>query len=380
MTAPIAASGPLSDASHWARSNGLEIVMIVSGAVLLARLVGWSCTLVARRIEAREGAADSLSRTEAAKHRRAVTNVVRWSLVVLISVVAALLVLQRLAVPLTSLIAPATVAGVAVGFGAQRVVQDVLAGFLIITERQYGFGDVIRFSTLGATTGVTGTVEDVTLRITRLRTLNGEVVIVPNGQIVQVTNLSRDWARAVVDVPVPHTADVTEVSSVLRKVGAAMFADPVLRPLLLDEPSVMGVERLTVDQFEIRMVARTLPGRQFDVGRALRSRIAVAFRDVGMAVPADLAVDTAAPTAQQAAPAAGDQAAPAEGEAGAAGGSAAGTRPDPPAGSGGAAGSASAAGASRTADGPGEGSGPGSEHPATGGSSATGGSGTGGTP
>ncbi len=284
----VIASAPLSDVSHWARSSGLEIVLIVTGAILMARLTGASCALVARRIEAHDASTDQLSRSEAAKHRRAVTNVVRWSLVVLISGVAALLVIQRLNIPLTSLVAPATVAGVAVGFGAQRVVQDVLAGFLLIAERQYGFGDVIRFSTLGATTGVTGTVEDVTLRITRLRTVNGEVVIIPNGQIVQVTNLSRDWARAVVDVPVPHSVDVTQVSSLLRDAGDDVFRDPHLRPLLLDQPTVMGVETLTVDQLEIRMVARTLPGRQFEVSRALRSRIAVAFRGIGLSVPAGL--------------------------------------------------------------------------------------------
>src|SRR4029077_12578152 len=129
------------------------------------------------------------------------------------------LVLQLFGVPLTTLVAPATVAGVAVGFGAQRIVQDLLAGFFMIAERQYGFGDVIRISSLGATTGVTGTVEDVTLRGTRMRTVNGGVVIVPNGHMSQVTSLSRDWARAVVDVPVPATADVNRVTEILRAVG-----------------------------------------------------------------------------------------------------------------------------------------------------------------
>ena len=126
----------------------------------------------------------------------------------LIYAVAGVLMLQRLGVPLARLVAPATVAGVALGFGAQRVVQDILAGFFIITEHQYGFGDVVRLSVPGSATGVTGTVEDVTLRITRMRTVNGEVVFTPNGQIMQATNLSRDWARAVIDVPVPATADI----------------------------------------------------------------------------------------------------------------------------------------------------------------------------
>lgn len=304
-SAAVLVAATVNDVGVWARTNGLQIVYIVTGAVLLARLVGWASTRVAGRIDDQATAHDPLVRSEEAKHRRAVTNVVRWAVIVLLYVVAAVLVVQRLDITLTSLVAPATVAGVAVGFGAQRVVQDVLAGFFIIAERQYGFGDVIRFSTLGATTGITGTVEDVTLRITRLRTVNGEVVIVPNGQIVQVTNLSRDWARAVVDVPIPATLDVTRVNGILREVGEAAFADPDLRALLLDPPTIMGVENLSVDQLDIRMVARTLPGRQFDVGRALRSRIAIAFVRAGLSVPSGLNADPAAGDIPEPPPASG---------------------------------------------------------------------------
>ena len=154
-----------------------------------------------------------------------------------------------------------------------------------MSERQYGYGDLVEIKTIVGTAVVTGTVEDVTLRITRLRTLNGEVVFVPNGQILLTTNLSRDWARTVIDVPVPVTADVSTVTSLLRKVGQAAFADEALKPLLLDEPSVMGIESISVDQFEVRVVARTLPGKQFEVGRKLRGRISIALREAGITVP-----------------------------------------------------------------------------------------------
>lgn len=196
--------------------------------------------------------------------------------------------------PVTGIVAPATVVGVALGFGAQRVVQDVLAGFFLVTERQYGFGDLVRLVVQGAPTAITGTVEEVTLRITSVRTSNGEVVITPNGQIVQVVNLSRDWARAVVDVPIPTSVDVTTVSDVLTRVGAEAYADDALHDLLLDAPTVMGVESIDLDQFKIRVVARTLPGKQFEVGRALRAKITVALLRAGIHVPADL--DTAPPT------------------------------------------------------------------------------------
>jgi small conductance mechanosensitive channel len=146
----------------------------------------------------------------------------------------------------------------------------------------------------GVPTPALGTVEEVTLRITRIRTADGEVVVTPNGEIVQVTNLSRDWARAVIDVPIPATVDVNHVSAILRQVGLDAFEDEELKPLLLDAPSVMGVESMDVAQFQIRVVARTLPGKQFDVGRALRVRIAAALLREGIVVPTGL--DTAEPT------------------------------------------------------------------------------------
>jgi moderate conductance mechanosensitive channel len=278
----------LSDYGRWVRGNGLEIVLLIVGAILVARFVGWVGAKITARIDARDEVGDALVRSEAAKHRHALTQVITWTAIVLIYAITGVLVLERLGVPLASLIAPATVAGVALGFGAQRIVQDILAGFFIITERQYGFGDLIRISNLGSTTGVTGTVEDVTLRITRMRTANGEVVIIPNGQISQVTNLSRDWARAVVDVPLPATADINRVNVVLQAVGKDVYADSSLRPLMLDAPMVMGVESINVGTFMIRVVSRTLPGKQFVVGRELRARIATALREEGIVLSSDL--------------------------------------------------------------------------------------------
>jgi small conductance mechanosensitive channel len=285
MNPMMAAITPLSDFDRWARTSALEIVLFVTGAILVTRLARWLSEKVTTRIDRRALGGDALVRSEAAKHRHAVIAVVTWTFLALAYFVTGVLVIQRLGVPLTSLVAPATVAGVALGFGAQRIVQDVLAGFFIVAERQYGFGDSVRISPLGVTTGVTGVVEEVTLRVTRLRTVSGEVVFVPNGQIVQVTNLSRDWARAVIDIPVPATADVSAVTAALREVGENAFSDDQLRPLLLDPPSVMGIESMSVDQFVIRMVARTLPGKQFDVSRMLRQRVAVALGQVGVMVP-----------------------------------------------------------------------------------------------
>ncbi|MGR7024344.1 mechanosensitive ion channel family protein [Geodermatophilus sp. URMC 62] len=272
----------LTNRLDWLAGRGLEIVLIILGSVLLARFVTWVGRRITDRIDARSTGGDVLVRSEAAKHRHSLTQVITWSLVVLVYTVAAFYVLERLGVPVTGLVAPATVLGVGLGFGAQRIVGDVLAGFFLITERQYGFGDVVSIQVVGGGDPADGTVEDVTLRITRLRSADGEVVTVPNGQIVKVVNLSRDWARAVVDVPVPTTADVNRVNEILREVGRQAFGDAGLRRLLLDEPSVMGVESIDLEQVNVRVVARTLPGRQFEVGRDLRERIVLAFRRAGL--------------------------------------------------------------------------------------------------
>jgi moderate conductance mechanosensitive channel len=286
---------PLPNVSDWLSGNGLEILLIIVGAVLLTRFTTWFKTMITRRIDANDAESDALVRSEAAKHRHALAQVLSWTALVIMYCVSGVQIAALVGVSTSSLVAPAAVMGVALGFGAQRLVQDLLAGFFIIAERQYGFGDLISIAGPGVPEGVIGTVEDVTLRVTKVRTANGEVIFTPNGQIAQVTNLSRDWARVVVDVPVPLTLDIGHVSDILREVGRAAYADDELQPQLLDAPAVMGVQSIEVDQVRVRIVARTLPGRQFLVGLALRGRIAAALRREGIHVPIEL--DTVESTA-----------------------------------------------------------------------------------
>ncbi|MFQ6329393.1 MULTISPECIES: mechanosensitive ion channel family protein [unclassified Nocardia] len=280
--AGIQAFASSTDFTTWLRSSGLEIVLYLLGAVLFSRFATFIRDRITRKIDAGFRSSDALVRTEAAKHRHALAQVVTWVVLTIVYVLVGIEVLRRMGFEVTGLVAPAAVLGAALGFGAQRIVQDILAGFFLITERQYGFGDVVRIAVTGSAEQAEGTVEDVTLRITTLRNADGEVITVPNGQIVKVTNLSKDWARAAIDVPVAASVDITRVNEILHAVGTQAYEDSRLRPLLLDEPSVMGVEDLTVDQMNIRMVARTLPGKQFEVGRELRVRVAAALRREGI--------------------------------------------------------------------------------------------------
>ncbi len=284
VVAMVLAITPLTDLSEWSRRQGLEIVLLVLGAILLTRMAGWARDRLTERLET-SASDDELVRSEESKHRQALAQVLTWVAVAFIWTITFVLVLDRLGVPYASLIGPLTAGGVALGLGAQRLVLDLLSGAFIISERQYGYGDLIQIAATTQTDGAIGTVEDLTLRVTRLRTPDGELVVIANGQIVQVTNLSSRWARATVDVPLPVDVDVARASDLLREVGVEVFEDEELRPLLLDPPSLMGIESFEVDQINLRMVARTLPGKQFEVGRILRNRVAAAFQREGI-VPA----------------------------------------------------------------------------------------------
>ena len=144
---------------------------------------------------------------------------------------------------------------------------------------------MIRLSVPGQTTGITGTVEELTLRVTKLRTAQGELVVVPNSALRQVTNLSKDWSRAVIDIPVSVTEDLAQVTGLLKEVVDAMTSEPPWRDLLLGEPVVAGVETIDVGYVQLRLIARTLPGRQFEVAREIRLRAATALRAAGVISP-----------------------------------------------------------------------------------------------
>lgn len=271
----------ISDFVVWAKTNGLEILLITLGGILLARFVHWASTKAERQMSAVAITQfkDDLFRSDQTKYAHAAIQALSWVIRSVIYFVMGILILIRLSIPITSLVAPATVFGVALGFGAQRIVQDLLAGFFIFTERQYGVGDVIRISQPGSSTGVAGTVEELTLRLTKLRTLSGEVISISNGQILQVANLSKDWSQVVIDIQIPIEKSVETAKGILHG-GCTKFAsDPAWSPLLLTEPEVTGVEAVSIGYFQLRVIVRTLPSRQWEVARELRQRLLAELSD-----------------------------------------------------------------------------------------------------
>jgi len=223
-----------TDLTDWLANGLLPTLILILGALLFVRFVQWVGSRYRTNLDRqmRESIEQGLVASEETKRSRAVAEVIEWSLITVTWVVAALLAIRQLGIPLTTLVAPATVVGVALGFGAQQVVGDLLAGFFLFSERQFGIGDLIRLSQPGSTAGVTGTVEELTLRVTKLRTASGEFVVVPNSALRQVTNLSKDWSRVVLDIPVAATEDLDRATSVLLDAG--WQSDPWQLTLQLD--------------------------------------------------------------------------------------------------------------------------------------------------
>src|SRR5246127_5131517 len=275
---------------EWIITRGLRIAMLLIAAVLAARFVSWIAQQVTRQLDEGFAESDALVRSEATKHRQAVASVIQWVSIVVIAIWVIVQIGDVLRFSVGGLVAPAAVLGAALGFGAQQLVKDLLSGFFIIVEKQYGFGDLVSLTVTGVAAEARGTVENVTLRVTRLRSSDGEVFIIPNGQIVKTINLSKDWARAVVDIPVSTSADLNRVNEVLHQECERALENPLLGELLLDEPTVMGIESIEVDTVTLRLVARTLPGKQFEAGRQLRVIVIRALARAGIVTTADATV------------------------------------------------------------------------------------------
>ncbi|MBC3762579.1 mechanosensitive ion channel family protein [Quadrisphaera sp. RL12-1S] len=213
---------------------------------------------------------------------RTLGSVLRSLTTAVLMTVVALLVIGQLGIPLAPLLAGVSVVGVAVGFGAQTLVKDFLAGIFIIAEDQFGVGDSVNLSA-----DAQGTVEAVSLRVTRLRGVDGTVWYVRNGDVLRVGNRSQGWSRAVLDIDVPYSADAARVAEVLDEVGEQLHADEEWRRHLLEEPQVWGIEALSLDKVVVRIAVRTAPLQQWSVSRELRARIKARFDAEGIGHPVD---------------------------------------------------------------------------------------------
>ena len=276
--------GQVAPMKQFLLNFGIELAQLRKGAVqvaliwLLAWLVWQLVRLVARRIVVAASDGDDTTFTIQEKRAATVAQLLRSVGRVVVLVMAVLLTLNQF-INITALLAGAGVLGLAISFGAQSLVKDIIAGFFILMENQFTVGDVIEVS------GKSGTVERMTLRMVMLRDLEGAVHIVPNGQIVTVTNRTRGWARAVLDIGVGYESDVDEALAILRNEVLAFAAEDAWAPRLDGTPEVLGVERLGESSVTIRVLLRTQPGKQWEVGREFLRRAKVRLDHEGIEVP-----------------------------------------------------------------------------------------------
>jgi small conductance mechanosensitive channel len=188
--------------------------------------------------------------------------------------------LRELGLDITPIIAGAGVVGLAVGFGAQSLIKDVIAGFFIILEGQFGVGDVIKTGEIG------GQVERLSLRVTVLRDVNtGAVHFIPNSELKVVSNLTKEWSRVALNVGVTYREDIDRVVRVLERTGQELAADERTGPMIVEPLEVLGVEALGDSQVTLQVVVKTLPHKQAEVARELRKRVKAAFDKEGIEVP-----------------------------------------------------------------------------------------------
>lgn len=284
----------LAKLAGWLTGAPLKILLVVVGAFLLNRLVRRFIKRFAAKVEGSSSSgrlqrlrdrtptvfmATGEVNLRSAARAETIAVVLRSICTGVIGAFAVMYVLSAVGLELGPLIAGAGVAGVALGFGAQSLVKDFISGIFMLIEDQYGVGDVVDIGE------ATGTVEQVTLRLTRLRDINGTVWHVPNGQISRVGNKSQQWARALLDVPVAPDADLERVAGIIGDAALGVWELDAARPDVLESPEVLGVEYLGPDAATIRVQGKTRPGAQWRVNRLLRVAIAEALDDAGVALP-----------------------------------------------------------------------------------------------
>lgn len=276
----------------WLTDHGLTILAILIGAALAYRVLGMITRALTRRIQEMDG----IENSELDKRTDTIFGVVHSTGIVLIVGTAVLTILSELGIAITPVLASVGVVGLAVGLGAQTLVQDMISGLFILIENQYTVGDVVEIN------GIIGPVEEMNLRVTMIRDLYGTLHMIPNGEIRTVANRSRDWSRGVLDVGITYAEDVDLAIETLQKICAALEEDEQMKESVLEPAIVTGVEDLGDWAVVLRIMVRTLPNAHWDVQRYLRRQIKLVFdqKGIDLAFPRqDISIVNAAQIASQ---------------------------------------------------------------------------------
>lgn len=265
----------LETLTAWFLRSGLRVMLILMLAFALTRLVG----SVINQLEERVGTEVGAGAVERVKRARTLSRLIRNIVTSLVGSVAALMVLQEIGINIMPVLTGAGIAGLAVGFGAQTLVRDVISGFFIILEDQVRVGDVANID------GTGGAVEAIRMRTIVLRDLSGTVHVIPNGGITKISNLTKDFSYYVLDMGVAYKEDTDHVVEVMRQVADELRQDPAFGPNMLEPLEVLGVNDFADSAVVIKVRLKTVPVMQWSVGREYRRRVKKAFDAAGIEIP-----------------------------------------------------------------------------------------------
>jgi small conductance mechanosensitive channel len=257
----------------WLGTHGLRLVLILAGATAGVRVLRILLERLRRILLGKEPS------TERNKRVATLVHMLRNFALTVLAVIVVTVVLQEVGVPVGPLLTAAGIGGLAIGFGAQSLVKDVISGFFFLIEEQVRVGDVVKIA------GIGGLVEKITLRTVTLRDLAGNVHIVPHGTVSTVTNMTMDYSRYVFDVGVAYREDPDEVMAILQEIGAGLMADPEFKDDILEPLEMLGVDQFGDNAVIIKCRITTRPIQQWRIGREMNRRIKKTFDERGIEIP-----------------------------------------------------------------------------------------------
>ncbi|MCX8043602.1 MAG: mechanosensitive ion channel family protein [Desulfobacterota bacterium] len=264
----------LKDMQAWITTHGFRLLLILAAAWIAKKILVATVRKIERRFEQETGVP-----SETEKRAKTLTAIIHTTLLVAIYAIAIITIISELGIQIGPLLAGAGIAGLAIGFGAQSLVKDVINGFFLLLENQIRVGDVVEVG------GIGGMVESINLRTIRLRDLQGRLHIIPHGSIDRVTNFTKDWSQALIEIGVAYKEDIDRVIEVLTRVGEELRNDPDFAPFILEPMTMQGVDSFGDSSVNLRMYFKTLPLKQWEVAREFRRRVKKAFDIAGIEIP-----------------------------------------------------------------------------------------------
>jgi len=260
----------------WLLDHGLKIMVIAVTAYLLDIIL---TRIVARAIRIAVVADETMSKEGERKREDTLIHISNGAIGITLLIIAVLMILQEAGLKIGPILAGAGIVGLAVGFGAQYLIRDIITGLFIILENQYRIGDIIKID------DTDGTVESITLRLTTLRDLNGTVHHIPHGEIKRVSNLSKKFARVNLDIGISYNSDLDHVIKVINQTGNDLAKDPLFKDSIINPPQFLRVDKFADSAIVVKILGDTRPLKQWEITGELRKRLKIAFDKVGIEIP-----------------------------------------------------------------------------------------------